>query len=34
MTDNLRAIALDGARPILVQYTDPFQALLFPGRPL
>jgi hypothetical protein len=31
MTSNLRTVALDGARPVLVQYTDPFQALLFPG---
>jgi hypothetical protein len=34
MTNNLRAVALDGARPVLVQYADPFQALLFPGRTL
>jgi hypothetical protein len=32
MVNNLRALALDGARPVLVQYADPFQALLFPGR--
>ena len=32
MADNLRALALDGARPILVYYTNPFQALLFPGQ--
>jgi hypothetical protein len=25
-------LKLDGARPVLVQYADPFQALLFPGR--
>src|ERR1700730_3890923 len=31
MTSNLRTVALDGARPVLVHYTDPFQALLFPG---
>src|SRR6202000_2986094 len=30
MADNLRALALDGARPVLVYYTNPFQALLFP----
>jgi Acetoacetate decarboxylase (ADC) len=34
MTSNLRTLALDGARPVLIHYTDPFQALLFPGRPL
>ena len=32
MANNLRALALDGARPILVYYTNPFQALLFPGQ--
>ncbi len=32
MTNNLRTAALDGARPVLVQYADPLQALLFPGR--
>lgn len=32
MTNNLRILGLDGARPVLVQYADPFQALLFPGR--
>ena len=32
MTSNLRTLALDGARPVRVQYADPFQALLFPGR--
>jgi hypothetical protein len=34
MADNLRLLALDGARPVLVQYADPLQVLLFPGRPL
>jgi Acetoacetate decarboxylase (ADC) len=34
MTNNLHALALDGARPILIHYTDPFQALLFPGQVL
>jgi Acetoacetate decarboxylase (ADC) len=34
MTNNLRILELDGARPVLVQYADPFQALLFPGRAL
>jgi Acetoacetate decarboxylase (ADC) len=34
MTNNLRTVALDRARPLLVQYADPFQALLFPGRAL
>jgi len=32
MTSNLPTLALDGARPVLVHYTDPFQALFFPGR--
>jgi hypothetical protein len=32
MADNLRTLALDGARPVLVYYTNPFQALLFPGQ--
>ena len=32
MTSNLRALLLDDARPILIHYADPFQALLFPGR--
>ncbi len=34
MTTHLRAIGFDGARPVLVNYTEPFQALLFPGRPI
>ena len=34
MTSNLRMLSLDGARPVLIHYTDPFQALLFPGRAL
>jgi Acetoacetate decarboxylase (ADC) len=34
MTSNLRTVGLDGARPVLIHYTDPFQALLFPGRAL
>jgi len=34
MTGNLRTLSLDGARPVLIHYTDPFQALLFPGRAL
>jgi hypothetical protein len=34
MTNRLRAVGLDRARPALVQYADPFQALLFPGRTL
>lgn len=29
---DLRTLALDRVRPVLVQYADPFQALLFPGR--
>jgi hypothetical protein len=32
MANNLRTLALDGARPVLLQYADPFQSLLFPGR--
>jgi hypothetical protein len=32
MANNLRTLALDEARPVLVDYADPFQALLFPGR--
>ena len=34
MTENLRTVKLDGAHPVLAQYADPFQALLFPGRAL
>jgi hypothetical protein len=34
MTNNLRIAGLDGASPVLVQYADPLQVLLFPGRPL
>jgi hypothetical protein len=34
MANNLRSLGLDGARPVLVQYADPFQALLFPGQAL
>ena len=34
MTSNLRIVALDGARPVMVHYADPLQALLFPGRTL
>jgi len=34
MTNNLRTLGIDGARPLMVQYADPFQALLFPGRAL
>lgn len=34
MAKNLRTLALDNSRPVLVQYADPFQSLLFPGRPL
>jgi hypothetical protein len=32
MADNLRTLGLDGARPVLLQYADPFQSLLFPGQ--
>jgi len=31
MADNLRTLALDGARPALLQYADPLQFLLFAG---
>jgi hypothetical protein len=31
MATHLRTLGLDGARPALVQYADPFQSLLFPG---
>ncbi|HTR18160.1 MAG TPA: acetoacetate decarboxylase family protein [Acetobacteraceae bacterium] len=34
MANNLRALALDGARPVLVQFADPFQAILHSGRTL
>ena len=34
MADNLRTLGLDLASPLSVQYADPFQALLFPGRSL
>jgi hypothetical protein len=34
MTESLRALGLDGARPARVSYADPFQALLFPGFPV
>jgi hypothetical protein len=34
MAKNLRTLALDRSRPVPVQYADPFQALLFPGRAL
>jgi hypothetical protein len=34
MANNLRAMALDGAHPVLVQFADPFQALLHSGRVL
>jgi len=34
MTNNLRTLGMDGARPLVVHYSDPFQALLFPGRAL
>jgi hypothetical protein len=33
MADSLRALGLDGLSPVLVQYADPFQSLLFPGQP-
>src|SRR5260370_2552508 len=31
MAGHLRTLGLNGARPVLVQYADPFQSLLFPG---
>jgi hypothetical protein len=34
MAKTLRTLALDRARSMLVQYVDPFQALLFPDRAL
>ncbi len=34
MAGHLRTLGLDGARPALVQYADPFQSLLFPGTAL
>jgi hypothetical protein len=34
MAGHLRTLGLDGARPALVQYADPFQSLLFPGKAL
>jgi hypothetical protein len=34
MTSRLQTLRLDGARPVVVQYADPFQSLLFPGRAL
>src|SRR5262249_51788687 len=34
LADNPRLLALDGARPVLAQYADPLQVLLFPGRPV
>ena len=34
MAGNLRTLGLDEARPVLVQYADPFQSLLFPGTAL
>jgi Acetoacetate decarboxylase (ADC) len=34
MASNLRTVALDGARPVVVQYANPLQVLLFPGRPV
>ena len=34
MAENLRKLGLDGARAALVQYADPYQAMLFPGQPV
>jgi hypothetical protein len=34
MATDLRALALDGSRPVVVHYADPLQALLFPGQVL
>jgi hypothetical protein len=33
MAGSLRTLGLDGLSPVLVQYADPFQSLLFPGQP-
>jgi hypothetical protein len=32
MAQSLRTLGLDGISPVLVQYADPFQSLLFPGQ--
>jgi hypothetical protein len=32
MAQSLRTLGLDGINPVLVQYADPFQSLLFPGQ--
>jgi hypothetical protein len=32
MADSLRTLGLDSLSPVLVQYAEPFQSLLFPGR--
>jgi hypothetical protein len=34
MASNLRKLALDGARPVMIHYTKRFEALLFPGQAL
>jgi len=32
MADNLRSLRLDSLTPVLVQYAEPFQSMLFPGQ--
>ena len=32
MAQSLRTLGLDTTSPVLVQYADPFQSLLFPGQ--
>jgi hypothetical protein len=32
MAANLRSLGLDRLTPVLVQYAEPFQSLLFPGQ--
>jgi hypothetical protein len=34
MAQTLRALGLDGARPLGIRRASPFQALLFPGFPV
>jgi hypothetical protein len=33
MADNLRFLGLDSLTPVLLQYAEPFQSMLFPGQP-
>jgi Acetoacetate decarboxylase (ADC) len=32
MAENLRSLGLDGLTPVLLQYAEPFQSMLFPGQ--